>query len=213
MDHGPNGGRHVSLSASAAPNGAGGPILISHIAMKQPLQIRFLGMEPSEAFESAARKKAGKLDTFCPDIVSCRVSIEQTHKHQHQGRPYAVRVDVTLPAHELNVDRVHDEDVYVALREAFDDMKRQLEDTVRRTRGDEKLHPPLLHGVVVRFGDDGRYGFIRTPDGDEYYFGVDNVSDVPFEHLQLGTEVRFIPEVTAQGRQAKRVSTGKHGMG
>lgn len=170
-------------------------------------------MEPSEAVELAARKKADKLDTLCQDIMSCRVSIEQTHKHQHQGRPYAVRVDVTLPAHELSVDRVQHEDVYVALREAFDNMKRQLEDTVRRTRRQEKLHPTPLRGVVVRFGDEGQYGFIRTPDGNEYYFGADNVSGVPFEHLQLGAEVQFIPEVAAQGRQAKRVSTGKHGVG
>jgi hypothetical protein len=38
------------------------------------------------------------------------------------------------------------------------------------------------------------------------------VSGVPFEHLQPGTQVQFIPEVAAQGRQAKRVSIGKHGM-
>ena len=181
--------------------------------MKQPLQIRFLGIEPSDAVESAARTKADKLDTFCPDIMSCRVSIEQTHKHRHQGRPFAVRVNVTLPDHELSVDRVHDEDVYVALRDAFDDMKRKLEDAVRRTRGQEKLHPTLLHGEVVRFGDEGQCGFIRTPEGDEYYFGADNVSGMPFEHLQIGTEVRFIPEVAEQGRQAKRVSVGKHGAG
>jgi hypothetical protein len=30
---------------------------------------------------------------------------------------------------------VQDEDVYVALRDAFDDMTRQLEDSVRRVRG------------------------------------------------------------------------------
>ncbi len=42
------------------------------------------------------------------------------HKHKHQGRPYAVRVDVTLPGQELCVDRVQDEDVYVALRDAFE---------------------------------------------------------------------------------------------
>ena len=102
--------------------------------MKQPLQIRFLGMEPSDAVDSAARKKVEKLDRFCPDIMSCRVSIEQTHKHRHQGRPFAVRIDVTLPNHELSIDRVHDEDVYVALRDAFDDMKRMIEDAVQRAR-------------------------------------------------------------------------------
>lgn len=34
--------------------------------------------------------------------------------------------DVMLPGREFSVDRVPGEDVHVALREAFDDMKRQL---------------------------------------------------------------------------------------
>jgi ribosome-associated translation inhibitor RaiA len=179
------------------------------MTMKLPLQIHFLGLEPSQAVETAARERAAKLDHFAPDLMSCRVTIEQMHKHQHQGRPFAVRIAATLPGHELSVDRAHDEDVYVALRDAFDDMRRQLEDAVRRTRGQEKLHPTPLHGEVVRFGDDGQSGYIRTHDGDEYWFGADNVG-LPFEHLALGTEVQFIPEVAAQGRQAKRVSVGKH---
>ncbi len=181
--------------------------------MKQPLQIRFVGMDPSEAVETAARRKAGKLDQFRPDIMACRVTIELAEKHKHQGNPFAVRVDVTVPDHELSVDRVQDEDVYVALREAFDDMKRRLEDSVRRVRGEEKLHPTPLRGEVVRFADEGRCGFIRTPDGDEYWFGPENVAGVPFEHLELGMAVRFLPEVAAQGRQAKRVSVGKHQVG
>lgn len=181
--------------------------------MKQPLQIRFVGMEPSEAVESAARSKAEKLDHFRPDVMACRVTIELSDKHRHQGRSYAVRLDVTVPDHELTVDRVHDEDVYVALRDAFDDMKRQLEDSVRRVRGQEKLHPVPLHGEVVRFADEGRCGFIRTPAGDEYWFGPENVTGIPFEHLALGSQVQFIPELAAEGRQAKRVSVGKHAPG
>lgn len=181
--------------------------------MKQPLEIRFIGMEPSDAVEAAARRKADKLDRFRPDIMACRITIQLAEKHQHQGRPFAVRVDVTVPDHELSVDRVHDEDVYVALREAFDDMKRQLEDSVRRVRGQEKLHATPLRGEVVRFADEGRCGFIRTANGDEYWFGPDNVAGVPFEHLELGAQVQFVPEVAAEGRQAKRVSIGKHGAG
>lgn len=181
--------------------------------MKQPLQIVFLGMDPSAAVEAAARKKADKLDTFARDIMSCRVSIEQTNKHQHQGRHFAVRIDVTLPDHELSVDRVHDEGVHVALRDAFADMKRRIEDVVRRRRGQEKLHPLPVHGEVVRFGDDGQCGYIRAPDGSEYYFGRDNVTGIAFEHLQLGAAVQFIPEAAGQGLQAKRVSVGKHSPG
>jgi ribosomal subunit interface protein len=111
--------------------------------MKLPLQIRFLGVEPSEAVENAARNKADKLDRFFPDIMSCRVSIEQTHKHQQQGRPFAVRIDVTVPNHEFSVDRVQDEDVYVALRDAFDGMKRQIDDLVRRRRAEEQTAPEV----------------------------------------------------------------------
>ena len=181
--------------------------------MKQPLQIQFLGMDPSEAVESAVREKASRLDRFCTDIMSCRVSIEQMHKHQHQGRPFAVRIDVTMPGHELTVDRMQDEDVYVALRDSFDGIKRQIEDAVQRNRGQEKLHPPPLHGEVVRIDDKGRCGFIQTPDGDEYWFGHDNVADVPFEHVEVGTQVQFIPDLAAQDRQAKRVSLGKHRFG
>lgn len=103
--------------------------------MKQPLQILFSGMEPSEAVEAAARAKAEKLDRFHPDIMSCRVTIELAAKRQQQGRPFAVRIALTVPDRELAVDRVQDEDVYVALRDAFDDMTRQLEDSLRRVRG------------------------------------------------------------------------------
>jgi ribosome-associated translation inhibitor RaiA len=108
--------------------------------MKLPLQVRFHGMEPSAAFEAAAQDKAGKLDQFCQDIMACRVDIEQMHKHQNQGRPFGVRVHVTLPGHELTVDRVQHEDAYVALRDAFDGMRRRIEDQVRVMRGDVKQH-------------------------------------------------------------------------
>jgi ribosome-associated translation inhibitor RaiA len=111
--------------------------------MKQPLELRFLGMEPSAAVEAAARDKADKLDQFCGELMACRVTVEAMHKHKRHGRPFAVRVNVTLPGHELSVDRVQDEDVYVALRDAFDDMRRQVEDAARRMRGQEKARAPV----------------------------------------------------------------------
>ena len=178
--------------------------------MKLPLQIFFRGLEPSPAVESVARDKAQKLDQFCGDITSCRVDIEQQDKHKHQGRPFAVRIHVTIPGHELAVDRVEHEDVYVALREAFDDMKRRIEDAVRRLQGKTKQHTTPLHGEVVRLVDDGAYGFIRAPDGTEYYFARDNLADTRYEQLQIGTRVQFIAEPAAEGLQAKRVSVAKH---
>jgi len=178
--------------------------------MKQPLEVRFLGLEPSAAVEEAARAKAAKLDQFRGDLMSCRVTIELPHKHRHQGQPFEVRIDVTMTGRELCVDRVRNEDIYVALRDAFDDMMRRIEDSGHRVRGQEKQHAELLNGEVVRISSEERRGFIRTADGDEYWFGPDNVAGAPWEHLKVGAEVRFIPEVAAEGRQAKRVSLGKH---
>lgn len=180
--------------------------------MKTPVHIQFHDMEPSEALERSAREHVLKLESLAPDIMSCRVGIDLEQKHKHQGRPYGVRIDLTLPGHELVVNRVHDEDVYVALRDAFDGMKRQLEDLVRQRRGQEKQHPVPLHGEIVRLDDQGGFGFIRTPAGDEYYFSRDNLASTPFEHIQMGNTVQFIPELGGEGLQARRVSLGKHGV-
>lgn len=180
--------------------------------MKLPVQIQFHNMAPSEALESKARAHVLKLETLASDIMSCRIGIDLEQKHQQQGRPYGVRIDLSLPGHELLVNRVHDEDVYVALRDAFDAMKRQLEDLVRQRQRLVKQHPVPLHGEIVRIDDQGGFGFIRTPAGDEYYFGPDNLSSTPFEHIQIGDAVQFIPDLGGEGLQARRVSLGKHSV-
>lgn len=181
--------------------------------MQLPLQLTFHGMDSSPAIDAAARQKVQHLERFYAGIMSCRVVVELLQKHQNQGRPFGVRIDLTLPGHELVVNRVENEDVYVALRDAFDDMTRQLEDLARRQRGMQKEHPHALHGEVVRLDGEGGFGFISTPDGDEYYFNGDNLANARFEQLLIGSPVQFIAQAGAQGPQAKRVSLGKHRFG
>jgi ribosomal subunit interface protein len=181
--------------------------------MKLPVQITFHGMEASDALEAAVRSKVEHLERFSSNIMSCRVAIDLLQKHRHQGRPFGVRIDLKIPGRELVVDRVEDEDVYIALRDAFDGMKRQLEDAVRQQRGKEKQHPHELHGEVVRLDQEGGFGFVRTPNGEEYYFGRDNLTSGQFSKLSVGTTVQFIGEVAGEGLQAKRVSLGKHDFG
>ena len=98
-------------------------------SLQVPLQITLRNMTHSDALEAQIRQKAGKLEEFHPRIISCRVTLEQVAKHQRQGRDFRVGVDVRLPGRqEVVVNREHDEDPYVALREAFDAMKRQLDE-------------------------------------------------------------------------------------
>src|SRR5512143_1833401 len=108
--------------------------------MQIPLQITIRDVDHSEALEAHIREKARKLDEFFNHIMSCRVVVEVPHKHHRQGKQYNVRIDIGVAGSEIAVNRDHAEDVYVALRDAFDVAKRQLEDYARKLRGDVKAH-------------------------------------------------------------------------
>jgi ribosomal subunit interface protein len=179
-------------------------------SLQVPLQITIRDMPRSEALDADIRGRVAKLEEFSPRIVSCRVNVEQVGRHRHQGKQFRVRIDVRVPGEEIVVNRDHDEDVYVALHDAFDAAKRQLEEVVREKRGDVKVHGLPLHGKVTRLFTDEGYGFIEMPDGRELYFSRDNVMHPVFDELQPGTEVQFIEELAGEGPQAKRVSVGKH---
>ena len=96
--------------------------------MQVPLQITVRDMPHSEALDARIRDKAAKLGEFHPNITSCRVAVEELHKHQQQGRQFQVSVDVRVPGREIVANRAQDEDVYVALRDAFDAATRQLQE-------------------------------------------------------------------------------------
>lgn len=115
--------------------------------MELPLQLQFRNLDYSPAIEAAVRKHVDKLRFFNGDIISCRVAIESPHKHQYKGKLYHVVVDVHVPGKEIVVSRAPDdqqahEDVYVAIRDAFDAARRQIQDYVRIRRGKVKAHEP-----------------------------------------------------------------------
>ncbi|MHB1352438.1 MAG: ribosome hibernation-promoting factor, HPF/YfiA family [Thiobacillus sp.] len=179
--------------------------------MKTPLQITFRDIEPSEALEGHIREKAEKLETFFQPIMSCRVVLEVPHQHKHQGKVFKVRIDIGVPGSEVVVNRDAHEDVYVALRDAFDAARRQLDDYSRRLRRETKAHDREFIGEVIRIYPDEGYGFVRRPDGEELYFNADNLVNVRLDQLGEGDAVKFIEGMTAaEGPQAKRVSVGHH---
>jgi len=108
--------------------------------MQIPLQITLKGMPQSGAVESRIRAKTEKLGRFYDRIISCRVVVETPQRHQHQGKLYSVHIDLMVPGAELVANRAQDEDVYVAIREAFGAITRQLEDFAKRQRGEVKRH-------------------------------------------------------------------------
>ena len=179
--------------------------------MQTSLQITFRNFPRSDAVEARIRDKAAKLEEFHPRIMSCHVAVEELDRHRHQGKQFTVRLDIRVPGHELVVDREHHEDIYVALRDAFNAAGRKLEELGRTQRGKVKLHAMPQHGKVARLFPSEGYGVIETADGRELYFSSDNVVESSFDRLEAGAAVQFVEDVTGKGRQhATRVSAGKH---
>jgi ribosomal subunit interface protein len=174
--------------------------------MQIPLQITLHGIEHSDALYNTIREKAEKLDHYYDHIMSCRVVLELAGRHKRHGKQFTVRLDLKVPGGEIAVTREHDEDLQIALRDAFDATRRKLEDYARGQRGDVKTHAPELLGRVERLDPEHGIGFIATDDGTEYYFSRDNVVAPSFERLSVGTPVHFIEDLAAEGHQAKRVS-------
>ncbi len=178
--------------------------------MRLPLQITYRDMLPSEAVERVIRERAERLDQFCDRIMSCRVVVESRHHRHHQGTLYHIRIDLTAPGGEVVVSRepaLHQshEDVYVAIRDAFDAARRRLEDHVRRHRQQIKVHEAAPRGRVVRVDRKNDYGFIETVDGREIYFHRNSVVNADFDRLAEGDLVRFHEEAGDKGPQASTV--------
>lgn len=108
--------------------------------MQVPLQITLRGIPHSDALEQRIRRKAGKLEPLNLRIASFGVVVELANRRQQQGREFTVTLDVRVPGRAFAVTREHDEDVYVALRDAFDVLRRQMDEFARMQRGEVKTH-------------------------------------------------------------------------
>jgi len=177
--------------------------------MQVPLEISTRWIDLSPPLEAELRKRAGRLERYSDRITSCRIAVERpTGNHHQEGGPYRVRVDVTVPGSELVADK-SDEELYAAVRGAFEAAERQVDDWSERRRGFVKGGVPEIpgEGRVVRIFEEPGYGFIAEENGREIYFHRNAVLNPPgFEKLEVGSRVRFTEEEGVAGPQASTVS-------
>jgi ribosomal subunit interface protein len=103
-----------------------------------PIQLTIKDIPESPALEDHIRKRAEKLQQYYKRITSCRVVIELPKKHQHHGKLFNAKIDVTVPGKEFVATHQDDKDVYVAVRDAFDAITRQLEEHNKRLQAKDK---------------------------------------------------------------------------
>jgi ribosomal subunit interface protein len=172
-----------------------------------PLEITIRDIENTEAIDAKIRTKAEKLQMLYDRITYCRVVVEAPQKNQHQGKLFQVNIEVDVPGKVLVVNKNshRNEDLYVAIRDSFNAMKRQLEDYAQIQRGETKTHQHHQMGKVVRLFPD--YGFIESSDGNEYYFHESSLIQIEFSDLIIGATVRFFELPGGDSLQAHQVTT------
>lgn len=166
-----------------------------------PVQITSRNLELTEAIEANIREHAEKLDKYYSRITSCRVMVEAL---PHRSL-YNLCIDITVPGTELVVKLDPNTDLYLAIRDAFRDAYRKLENFARRQRGDVKQHAEAPRGLIKTLFPDQGYGFLTTMDGREIYFHEHSVQNHKFKQLTIGMEVRFAEEMGEKGPQATYV--------
>jgi cold shock CspA family protein len=178
--------------------------------MPPNLEIHFENLAPSEAIEARIRDKFNSLTKFHNRILGGRVTVEAPHRHRQHDHLYHVRIHLDLPNDVVDVSKEHwqDEahrDVYVTIRDAFEAAKRQLQDHVRRQRGEVKTNEKPPRGRIVRIFPEQGYGFLEGEDGREIYFDQNSVLHGGFSQLVVGQQVKYSAEMGEEGPQASTV--------
>lgn len=112
-----------------------------------PVQIAFHGLPHSDAIERDIRDRVEWLQQYCGAILGCRAFVDLPHRHRHTGRLLHVRLELSVPggrlvvASDTEISRLHY--AGVGVRDAFEKMRRCLQDFSREQRHDVKRHEPL----------------------------------------------------------------------
>lgn len=110
-----------------------------------PTDLTFRDLEPSDALRSVVLERVARLERFSADILSCAVVIGRSEHRHRQGNRFDVRVRLKMRGHDVEAgntpaDDTRHEDAYVAVGDAFDALRRRVQDYARRRRGEVKAH-------------------------------------------------------------------------
>lgn len=114
--------------------------------MTNEFQVVFHNIDQSSALNEAVQKRISKLERYCDQIITGRVVLDSPHNNHHKGKVYSVGLEIHTPTKEVIVNQEqHDnhahEDLYVAIRDAFNAAERQLKSIDKSHRTDKTAKP------------------------------------------------------------------------
>ncbi len=107
--------------------------------MTNEFQVVFHNIDQTDALTDAVQKRIDKLERYCDQIITGRVVLDSPHNNHHKGRVYSVGMEIHTTSKEVRVNQdQHDnhahEDLYIAIRDAFDVAERQLKSVDKKHR-------------------------------------------------------------------------------
>jgi cold shock CspA family protein len=101
-----------------------------------------------------------------------------------------------------------EEELPVLINHTFDSALRELEKAIHKLRRDVKVHAEQkTQAIVEKIFPEKGYGFLRSMAGEEVYFHKNSVIHNHWEHLTVGTGVRYTSELGEKGVQATMVES------
>ena len=129
-----------------------------------PTKVTFRNLAHSEALEQEIHERVAWLSHFDQTIQTCSVTVEALHRHRQGGKPFHVRIEVSVPRRqplvvshepslhtplkdlentehhkETDLDFAH-RDAHLAVREAFDIARRKLLEANAAARSHRTSH-------------------------------------------------------------------------
>ncbi|OGT70084.1 MAG: hypothetical protein A3H44_00600 [Gammaproteobacteria bacterium RIFCSPLOWO2_02_FULL_57_10] len=107
--------------------------------MSNEFQVVFHNIDQSAALTEVVNKRIQKLQRFSNDIIGGRVVLDSPHNNHHKGKVFSVTLEIHISGKELIVkqgqhDKPAHEDIYVAVRDAFNAAERQLKANGKKPR-------------------------------------------------------------------------------
>ncbi|HWU43624.1 MAG TPA: HPF/RaiA family ribosome-associated protein, partial [Bdellovibrio sp.] len=137
-------------------------------------EIDFADFQSSTVITQKIEGKLEKLEKHFDRITSAHVTVRLPHRHRNK-HIYHIQVQVDIPGYTFIVNREPEmnyahSDINVAIRDAFDKVKRKLDDFIEDRR--ERPHPVSgsQHGYVISYDPGNGFGFVAAEDGREIYF-------------------------------------------
>lgn len=148
--------------------------------MEPQVQITFKDIDHSDAIEARIRERVAKLVAMSVNIRRCQVWVRAPHHRGNNPIAYVIDLSVQMTGTSLHVDhRPGDDtahtDIYVAIRDAFNAMERQLRKWKDQHKGRPHLQETPLQGRIEQLDGSSDCGQIATPDGRLIYFQLNHI--------------------------------------